>query len=50
MKKNFFLKRLSSVAAPMVALMIGGSAASTVAAAFDSPVGDWNGRNQQPLA
>ena len=42
MKKNFFLKRLSSVAAPMVALMIGGSAASTVAAAFDSPVGDWD--------
>ena len=34
--------RLSSVAAPMVALMIGGSAVSTVAAAFDSPVGDWD--------
>ena len=42
MKKNFFLKRLSSVAAPMVALMIGGSAVSTVAAAFDSPVGVWD--------
>ncbi len=42
MKKNFFLKRLSSVAAPMVALMIGGSAVSTVAAAFDSPEGDWD--------
>lgn len=42
MKNNFFLKRLSSVAAPMVALMIGGSAVSTVAAAFDSPVGDWD--------
>ena len=42
MKNNFFLMRLSSVAAPMVALMIGGSAVSTVAAAFDSPVGDWD--------
>lgn len=42
MKKNFFLKRLSSVLAPVVALMIGGSAAQTVAAPLDSPVGDWD--------
>jgi hypothetical protein len=42
MKTNSFLKRLSSVAAPMVALMIGGSAAPTLAASFDSPVGDWD--------
>lgn len=42
MKTNSILKRLSSVAAPMVALMIGGTAAPTLAAPFDSPVGDWD--------
>jgi len=42
MNTNFILKRLSSVAAPVVALMIGGSAVQTTAAAFDSPVGDWD--------
>ena len=43
MKKNFFLKQLPFLAAPMMALMIGGSAVvSTMAAAFDSPVGDWD--------
>ena len=42
MNSNFILKRLSSVAASVVALMIGGSPVQTTAAAFDSPEGDWD--------
>lgn len=42
MKNNFLQKRLLSIAGPAMALVIAGSAVQTQAAAFDSPVGDWD--------
>lgn len=42
MKTNFLKKRLLSMAAPVVALLFGGTPAQVSAAPFDSPVGDWD--------
>lgn len=42
MKINFLQKRLLAIAGPAVALVIAGSTVQTQAAAFDSPVGDWD--------
>lgn len=42
MKNNFIKKRLLSIAAPFVALLVVGAHTPVAAAPFDSPVGDWD--------
>lgn len=42
MKNNFLQKRLLSIAGPAVALVIAGATVQIRAAAFDSPIGDWD--------